>query len=198
MEPLFGGATWSALLPLFWQPTFLRANWPSNSSWKGFRIAACSLKFRVSPFRLFGVAFNCCSMSAKDESLCPGSSRLRRQSQRILPEDRINLLYFVGCPSRGCGSGPRNEWSSWRPPKRGTPNSCTHRSRHRRTDFDHRTWPDERMAKLCAAGQTLGQPVAALVPYAADRWPPRLATAMQLLHWSERTTARQVKHARRR
>jgi hypothetical protein len=37
-----------------------------------------------------------------------------------------------------------------------------------------------------------GCPLMALVPFAPQRWPQRLARIIDFVHWSERTTARQV------
>jgi hypothetical protein len=36
-----------------------------------------------------------------------------------------------------------------------------------------------------------------LVPYAPSRWPPALTRLLTFVHWSERTTARQVMRALR-
>lgn len=42
-----------------------------------------------------------------------------------------------------------------------------------------------------------GNLVVALVPYEALRWPPSLARVISIIHWSERTTAGEVRRALR-
>jgi hypothetical protein len=116
----------------------------------------------------------------------------------ILPNDRVSVLQFVGCPSRGCGIGPRSEWSPWVPPNRGTPVLALTDLGINGPIFDTERGQMREWLAFARRLEALGCPFAALLPYAANRWPPRLARAMRLLHWSERANTRQVTYARRR
>lgn len=120
----------------------------------------------------------------------------------ILGEERFSVHRFVGCPSRGLipeqvGGTPsvREKRPPWMPPPPGTPIVAI-------TDLgiggpiidDDRASPGEWMDfadRLKVAGHRL----IGLVPYEASRWPPRVARSITLLHWSERTTAGEVRHA---
>jgi hypothetical protein len=116
----------------------------------------------------------------------------------ILPNDRIAVLHFAGCPTRGCGSGPREDWRPWHPPIRGTPVLALSDLGIGGPAFDSERARTSEWLAFASRAKAIGCPLAALVPYAADRWPPRLARAMRLLHWSERATTRQMTHTRRR
>jgi len=122
---------------------------------------------------------------------------LIRQLNDILSDDRLELLYFVECPTRGVAdrpAGPRRRWRA--PPSRvpvlivtdlgvGGPLLAEDRP-------SIREWLD-----FAQTVHKLGHRPIGLVPYEARRWPPLLARAMVLLHWSERTTARAVHRLRR-
>jgi hypothetical protein len=116
----------------------------------------------------------------------------------ILPNDRISILHFVGCPNRGCGSGPRDDWLPWQPLIRGTPVVAVTDLGIGAAPFDSERAQTSEWLAFASRLKAAGCPLAALVPYGADRWPPRLDRAMRLLHWSERATPRQMAHARRR
>src|SRR4051812_45530890 len=47
--------------------------------------------------------------------------RLREEILRVVGNDRVTTLRFVGCPSRGAGEGPEMSWSQYEPPLPGTP-----------------------------------------------------------------------------
>jgi hypothetical protein len=116
----------------------------------------------------------------------------------IVPGDRISVLYFVGCPGRGCGAGPRKKWSPWRPPSSGTPVVALTDVGIGGPIFDPERGQTSEWLDFASQLKGLGNPLAALVPYSADRWPIPLTKVMLFLHWSERASARQVTHARRR
>jgi hypothetical protein len=117
--------------------------------------------------------------------------------RRVVPDDRIELLHFVGCPSRRCGAGPRKNWSPWRPPAHGTPVLALTDLGIGGSILDAERSGAAEWLEFALRVKAFGCRLAGLVPYSADRWPPGLARAMQLLHWSERTSARQIRHARR-
>ena len=116
----------------------------------------------------------------------------------IVPSDRVSVLYFVGCPTRGCGAGPRKTWHPWRPLSCGTPVVALTDLGIGGPIFDSERGRISEWLDFALRLKRLGNPLAALVPYSADRWPIPLTKVMLLLHWSERASARQVTHARRR
>lgn len=113
----------------------------------------------------------------------------------ILSDDRLDVLYFAGCPSRGVGPGARDEWRAWRPPPLGTPVLAV-------TDLgiggprldDDRAGVAEWLAFAQHAAAE-GYRLLALVPHQATRWPAQLERVMTLIHWSERTTVAPVRRA---
>lgn len=117
---------------------------------------------------------------------------LIRQLDDILSDGRLEVIYFAECPTRGVAdrpAGPRRPWAA--PPSRvpvlivtdlgiGGPLLAEDRP-------SIREW-----LRFAQTVRALGHRPIGLVPYEARRWPPLLARAMVLLHWSERTTARAV------
>ena len=99
------------------------------------------------------------------------------------------LFHFVRTPAAGVFTQTATHVEPWQPPPRDTPIVMV-------TDLgiggpviaEDRT-VNGRVAGVRAPRVGLsGCPLLALVPYEARRWPPSLARAMTLLHWSERTT----------
>jgi hypothetical protein len=116
----------------------------------------------------------------------------------VLSDDRLEVLRFVGCPSRGVLAGPDDRWTDWRPPPPGTPVLAVTDAGLGGSPLDP-AWasPDEWL-EFAHHVRDEGSDLFALVPWQASRWPPALARAMTLLHWSERTTVGEVRHAVRR
>jgi len=124
------------------------------------------------------------------------AERLVESLDDILSDDRLHVASFAGCPSRGVGTGPRDEWVPWRAARPGTPLVVV-------TDLgisgpavnadraDVGEWL--RFAQLVRES---GSELIALVPFEAGRWPPALARAMTMIHWSERTNVGAVRRAR--
>lgn len=136
--------------------------------------------------------------------LSPGMDPFRQDQQSLMEtlgsifsDDRLSVLSFAGCPDRGAGAGPRKEWTPWKPPPVGMPVLAV-------TDLgiggpildDDRAIPGE-WIRFAGSVRAKGHPLLALVPYEALRWPPRLSRAMTLIHWSERTTAGEIRRAMR-
>lgn len=113
----------------------------------------------------------------------------------ILREEHLETQYFLGCPSRGVGRGPRSTWHSWQPPPLGRPVLAI-------TDLGlggpaldrDRAFPDEWLV-FANTVHDAGSMLLALVPYNVRRWPARLARALTFIHWSERTTVGEVRRA---
>jgi len=120
----------------------------------------------------------------------------------ILTDDRLEVLYFAGCPGRGVGKGARDDWTAWTAPPRGVPVVVL-------TDLGigGPILDDDRAAsaewlRFAHHVHAEGHPLIGLVPYEVSRWPAALAREMVLIHWSERTTVgavrRTMRHAWRR
>jgi len=117
---------------------------------------------------------------------------LIQQLDDILNDDRLEVLYFAECPTRGVSDRPAGPRRPWRAPPSRVPVLIV-------TDLgiggpllaDDRASIREWL-RFAQRVRTLGHRPIGLVPYEARRWPPLLARAMVLLHWSERTTARAV------
>lgn len=113
----------------------------------------------------------------------------------ILADDRLEVLYFSGCPDRGVGPGPRKDWGPWKAPARGTPILAV-------TDLgmggplldDSRAMPGEWL-RFARRLKKRGHLLLGLVPYEATRWPAKLTRTMKLIHWSERTSVGAVRRA---
>jgi len=122
---------------------------------------------------------------------------LVRALDDILSDDRLEVAYFADCPGRGTGAGTRDDWTAWRPPAAGVPVLIV-------SDFgiggpaaaEDRADPSEWLDFIRPAHAS-GHPLVGLVPCEARRWPPLIARAMTLIHWSERTTVGEVRHAMR-
>ena len=122
---------------------------------------------------------------------------LIQQLDDILSDDRLEILYFMECPTRGVADRPGGPQRPWRAPPSAIPVVLV-------TDLsiggpllaeDRATVREWLRFSRMARG--LGHTPIGLVPYEARRWPPLLARALVLLHWSERTTAGEVHRAMR-
>ncbi len=114
---------------------------------------------------------------------------------RLSPQ--VDLKMFLGCPSRGAGSGARLKkgWPRWRPPARGTVIVLLSNLAlgGPRLSFE-RALPAEWLA-FAEKARRAGCPVVAFVPYERRRWPRSLARAMVLVPWDRGTTAGLVRRA---
>ncbi len=127
----------------------------------------------------------------------PTPNLLVRHLDDILGDDSLEVLSFAGCPSRGMGSGPRLTWRPWTSRRLGTPVVVV-------TDLgiggplmdpDRATVSE--WLRFARRVREATCELIALVPYEAGRWPPVLARAMSVIHWSERTSVGSVRRARR-
>ncbi len=115
----------------------------------------------------------------------------------LLTDDRMAIFHFVRTPAAGVFQENATHVEPWQPPPRDTPIVMV-------TDLgiggpaiaEDRASAAEWMA-FARAVRLSGRPLLALVPYEARRWPPSLARAMTVLHWSERTTVGEVRRAMR-
>jgi hypothetical protein len=116
----------------------------------------------------------------------------------VLSDDRLEVLHFAGCPSRGVGPGVRSRWTEWSPPPPGTPVLAVTDVGLGGSPLDSDCASPEEWLRFAHHARDEGVALFGLVPYGASRWPPELARAMTLLHWSERTTVGEVRRAVRR
>jgi hypothetical protein len=122
---------------------------------------------------------------------------LIRQLDDILSDDRLEILYFMECPTLGVMDRPGGRRRPWRAQPSGIPVLLV-------TDLgiggpllaEDRATVREWL-RFAQMASRLGHTPVGLVPYEARRWPPLLSRAMVLLHWSERTTAGEVRRATR-
>jgi hypothetical protein len=116
----------------------------------------------------------------------------------VLSDDRLEVLHFAGCPSRGVGPGPRSDWTEWTAPPSGTPVLAVTDIGLGGSPLDPDCSSPDEWLRFAHHVRDEGCALFALVPWEASRWPPALARAMTLLHWSERTTVGEVRRAVRR
>lgn len=115
---------------------------------------------------------------------------------RLFGRDQMEIGYFHDCPSRGLSfdHDPERDW--WLPPARRAPVvilsdfGLTRIARVDRSSvFEWLRFASDVRAAGCS--------LIGLVPLGPERWPPALAARVTFVHWSERTTARQIARARR-
>ena len=113
----------------------------------------------------------------------------------ILADDRLEVLYFAASPFHGVGAGTRSTWKAWKPPPKGIPILAVTDLGIGGPMFDEDRPSAGEWLRFTLLARILGHRLIALVPYEALRWPPILARVMSIIHWSERTTAGQVRRA---
>jgi hypothetical protein len=128
----------------------------------------------------------------------PDQTTLRDGLDDVLSDDRLEVLSFAGCPSRGVGPGARHSWRPWEPPPPGTPILAVTDVGIGGDPFDEDRASVGEWLEFAHRVRGDGYVLLALVPYEARRWPAVLTRAMTLLHWSERTTIGEVRRALRR
>jgi hypothetical protein len=122
---------------------------------------------------------------------------LVRALDDILSDDRLEVLYFAGCPSRGAGPGTRSNWQKWKPPLPGVPVLIVSNFGIGGPPLDEERASTGEWLEFIRRARAAGPRLVGLVPYHALRWPPAIARALTLLHWSERTTVGEVRRAQR-
>ena len=115
--------------------------------------------------------------------------------ERLFASGDMQVLQFKHCPSRGVRDGASRR--AHQPPGRGVPVLIV-------SDFGIGTPVEDDgfvdTAEWLSFSGDIAQAgcwVVALTPFAPRRWPAALTGAMTFVHWSERTTARQVARALR-
>ncbi|MFI6494472.1 hypothetical protein [Streptomyces sp. NPDC050564] len=114
------------------------------------------------------------------------------QIRHTVGQELTDIRYFDGSPLRGTGHGDRGEWSTYRPPARGTRVRLLSDLRlggpslHvRRADAAECTeWVRLLESAHCSA--------VAFVPYPPSRWPGWARELLHVVAWDRRTTAGRV------
>jgi hypothetical protein len=108
--------------------------------------------------------------------------------RRIVGSERVEVLRFVGCPTRGAGTGPVRTWMRYEPPRTGKPVVLL-------TDLGvglapfatDRAGTGEWLA-FAERVRAAGCPLVAFVPYPRVRVPRALRRALAVVPW-DRTTS---------
>lgn len=111
----------------------------------------------------------------------------------ILGKERVDRLYFSGCPGRGAGPADRSTWKAWKPPSAGTPIiALTDLGCAGSASNDEWAGADEwgRFADVVRAD---GSAIVALLPFPVHRVPFSLARCITVVPWSEALSAARVR-----
>jgi hypothetical protein len=137
----------------------------------------------------------------RGENLMPFARDIRDLQQQLLlvvGRDRSRVLYFEGCPTLGCGPGPRSTWRKpYDAPAPETPivvltDLGIARGSAARSAATEDTW-----LGFLATARSAGCPVIVFAPYPLDRWPPRLSRAVRAIPWDQPTTVSLARQAAR-
>jgi hypothetical protein len=118
---------------------------------------------------------------------------IERRLINILGKERLDHLYFAGCPSRGCGAGDRSTWKSWKPSATGAPVIAL-------TDLgcagvtSNDDWASAaEWSRFAQAVRAAGSTIVALLPYPVHRVPLALARSVTVVPWNESLSAARVR-----
>ncbi|HEV7609879.1 MAG TPA: hypothetical protein VGO61_21265 [Steroidobacteraceae bacterium] len=111
----------------------------------------------------------------------------------ILGKERVERLYFSGCPGRGAGPSDRSTWKAWKPPSAGTPVIAL-------TDLgcagsacnDEWAGADE-WGRFADVARAEGSAIVAFLPFPVYRVPFSLARCITTIPWSEALSAARVR-----
>jgi hypothetical protein len=128
---------------------------------------------------------------------------LRAELNRLFGCGHLEIIHFAHCPyshapgRRGVWPDRHRRRTPWRPPGLGVPVLVVSDFTVTTPVYDAdyailREWLEFAEAVVAAGCHPIG-----LIPYPPSRWPSALTRAMTFVHWSERTTARQIMRALR-
>lgn len=118
---------------------------------------------------------------------------VERRLTSILGKERLERLYFSGCPSRGLGPGERSTWKPWKPPITGAPViAITDLGCAGFASNDEWAGPEE-WARFAEHARSSGAAVVALLPFPVHRVPQSLAKRITVIPWSESLSAARVR-----
>jgi hypothetical protein len=122
---------------------------------------------------------------------------LVRALDDVLADDRLEVLRFNGCPTRGVQGESESRYRAWRPPPNGVPLLAVTDLGIGGPMLDRERATASEWLAFAHRVREAGYDMVVLVPYEATRWPRRLQSTMKLIHWSERTTVGAVRRALR-
>jgi hypothetical protein len=122
---------------------------------------------------------------------------LVRALDDVLADDRLEVLSFNGCPTRGVRNESESNYRAWRPPPHGVPLLAVTDLGIGGPMLDRERPTTAEWLFFAHRVREAGYDIVVFVPYEATRWPRRLQSAMKLIHWSERTTVGAVRRALR-
>jgi hypothetical protein len=122
---------------------------------------------------------------------------LVRALDDVLADDRLEVLRFNGCPTRGVRGESESSYRAWRPPPQGMPLLAVTDLGIGGPMLDSERATTAEWLTFAHRLREAGYDIVVFVPYEATRWPRRLQSAMKLIHWSERTTVGAVRRALR-
>jgi hypothetical protein len=110
--------------------------------------------------------------------------------------DSLEVLRFVGCPSRGAGRGRPSRWPrEYPPPPAGTVVLVVTDLGIGGSHLSTEPASTSEWAVFAESVQHADCPLVALVPYAPARWPECLQRLVRMVYWDRPTTAGAVRHA---
>lgn len=129
--------------------------------------------------------------------LAADREQVRAGLVRLLGADRVDTLYFAGCPIRGVGPGARRSWQpEWKAPARGMPVIVIGTLGLAGSVLDDDAAAASEWAGFAEQARVGGNPVIVLSPFGAERWPAELVRAFVWVPWSERLSAAQLNRIR--
>lgn len=119
--------------------------------------------------------------------------QIEHRVRALAGDDRLAVLRFAGCPTRGAGQGPefawRRDWGAIRPPARGMGVLCVSDLGIGRPVSGDAPATASEWLEYHARLRSEACPLLVLNPYPPERWPPRLSGRLPILHWARTTTA---------
>ena len=129
--------------------------------------------------------------------LAADREQVRAGLVRLLGADRVDTLYFAGCPTRGVGPGARRSWQpDWKTPARGMPVIVIGTLGLAGAVLDDDAAAASEWAGFAEQARAGGNPVIVLSPFGPERWPAELVRAFVWVPWSERLSAAQLNRIR--
>lgn len=114
--------------------------------------------------------------------------------QKIVGLDRVQIMGFIGCPSRGVRYEISDDWSEYRPPSsRATVLLITDLSILRELYIIDRAGLHEWLSFASMIRKT-DCSLVAFVPYPKERWPKPLQSAMKIIQWDRTTFTSTIQH----
>lgn len=117
--------------------------------------------------------------------------------RKLLGPGRLAVREFRHCPARGVREPGGRSRRAWQPPPPGTPVMIVSDLGIGAPADDDAAADSAEWQGFAARVRGAGCRAFAWVPFAPARWPALLTRELTLLHWCERTTARQVGRALR-